>query len=90
MYAKTPPHLDLNLQNNEGVLKGIEFFEIYAIITMLHIFNNPKLGHTVGKNVCSRLVLGKCVATLRDAFFVRGFGHALFLKKSSKGCNAFA
>ena len=82
MYAKTPPHLDLNLQNNEGVLKGIEFFEIYAIITMLHIFNNPKLGHTVGKNVCSRLVLGKCVATLRGAFFVRSlWAHFLLRRK---------
>ena len=48
---------------------------------MLHIFNNPKLGHTVGKNVCSRLVLGKCVATLRDAFFVRLFMGRIFYSR---------
>ena len=53
-----------------------------AIIIMLHIFNNPKLGHTVGKNVCSHLVLGKCVATLRGAFFVRSlWAHFLFKEK---------
>lgn len=49
---------------------------------MLHIFNNPKLGHTVGKNVCSRLVLGKCVATLRGAFFgALPVGSALFCRR---------
>ena len=59
--------------------KVLKNFESYAIIIMLHIFNNPKLGHTVGKNVCSHLVLGKCVATLRDAFFVRSlWAHFLY------------
>ena len=52
---------------------------------MLHIFNNPKLGHTVGKNVCSRLVLGKCVATLRGAFFVRSLWAHFFTEEGFMG-----
>ena len=36
---------------------------------MLHIFNDPKLGHTVGKNVCSRLVLGKMCSNIERCVF---------------------
>ena len=36
---------------------------------MLHIFNNPKLGHTLGKNVCSRLVLGKMCRNIERYVF---------------------
>ena len=56
---------------------------------MLHIFNNPKLGHTVGKNVCSRLVLGKCVATLRDAFFALSMGALFYSKEKTMEDNIF-
>lgn len=42
-------------------------------------FNILKSGHTNGKNVCSRLVLGKCVATLRGAFFGAPSTGAFFI-----------
>ncbi len=45
---------------------------------MLHILTFSKLGHIIGKNVCSRLVLGKCVATLGDAFFGVSLGVRFF------------
>ena len=47
---------------------------------MLHILNNPKLGHTVGKNVCSRLTLGKmCSNSERCVFRALSMG-ALFYR----------
>ena len=36
---------------------------------MLHIFNSLKSGHTVGKNVCSRVVLGKMCSKIERYVF---------------------
>lgn len=50
---------------------------------MLHILINQILGNTIGKNVFSLLVFGKCVATLRVAFLVRSqWTHFLFLRRN--------
>ena len=46
---------------------------------MLHIFNNPKLGHTVGKNVCSRLTLGKMCSNIERCVFRASLNEAHFL-----------
>lgn len=40
----------------------------YDILTMRHILILPMLRSDICKNVYSRLNIGKCVATLRDAF----------------------
>ena len=48
---------------------------------MLHIFNIPKLGHTVGKNVCSRLTLGKMCSNIERCVFRRiPRGYAFLLE----------
>ena len=52
---------------------------ICVILIALHILIYSKLGHIIGKNVCSRLVLGKCVATLGDAFFGVSLGVRFFI-----------
>ena len=50
---------------------------------MLHILNSPKLGHTVGKNVCSRLTLGKMCSNIERCVFRRIPRGTLFYLK---GC----
>ena len=46
---------------------------------MLHIFNSLKSGHTVGKNVCSRLVLGKMCSNIERCVFRASLYGAHFL-----------
>ena len=46
---------------------------------MLHIFNSLKSGHTVGKNVCSHLVLGKMCSNIERCVFRASLYEAHFL-----------
>ena len=55
---------------------------------MLHILNIPKLGHTIDKNVCSRLTLGKMCSNIERCvfralsmgalFYLGGFNEKVF------------
>lgn len=51
---------------------------------MLHIFNSLKSGHTVGKNVCSRLVLGKMCSSIERCVFRASLYGAHFLLKGEE------
>ena len=51
---------------------------------MLHIFNSLKSGRTVGKNVCSRLVLGKMCSNIERCVFRASLYGAHFLYLLSK------
>lgn len=51
---------------------------------MLHILNSPKLGHTVGKNVCSRLTLGKMCSNIERCVFRALSMGALFYYTGEK------